>query len=299
MTTTSPSDTEPVAPAAVDLVVGAYLRALRRGQRQALREAAPTIRGSAAKLSRIETGAGGFTGARAMRRANDVTALLGRYGILDAPTILAVREMVQAPRRHMHFDGAPGWLDRFRACLHQATAMSVYSSHEVPEILQVAAYPADWVSDFQRAREQSRIAAPSLVADISPRFTALLDEIVLQRAVGDPAVMAQQMEYLQHLGSSGGPWRIFVVPLKSAQQVPISILYRLTLNRQHEMFVEERPNAAVYYTGAESTLQRRLLNSALSLAMPADQSADRLDEARAAFAWMPAASSHSTVRPAV
>lgn len=264
------------APAAATLVVGAYLRALRLSQKLTESEAGMAIRCSGSKISRLETGQ--------LRRQVDAVGLLHHYGVKDFLTVRGVQELLREPRRHVVVDSTPGWLDRLRACQAQADPISIYSAYAVPEIAQVPGYPVDQLAMVARSAELPRVAARQPLSPITGRgVTVLLDETVLMRSLGHPAVMAHQMTHLRDLAASGDGPQVLVVPLQAAVLPPApSLLYGMTVHG-HELVAQEGPSFAVYYTGGEVKPWRERLWAALAAAVPATQGVGMLEQAHARF----------------
>ncbi|MGW4080651.1 helix-turn-helix domain-containing protein [Streptomyces asiaticus] len=97
------------------LVLGAYLRSLRLAKGIKPAEAAEAIRGSEAKLSRMETG-------QVAQRWEDVSTLVRLYGVTDWSAIVdtlrwsGVQSKDPKRRAGTVHDNADGWLDRLRVC---------------------------------------------------------------------------------------------------------------------------------------------------------------------------------------
>lgn len=266
VTAISPRVDEREAPAAATMVVGAYLRSLRRARGMTLHEAAWVIRGSAAKISRLET-------CLSPQRASDVRGLLSHYEI-GLPAIRATCEMAHAPRRDQWADSAPGWPARLAACSQEASAVRVFTMYLIPDILQIPAY-ASLIPDPEGFRADAR-ALPPGQADI----TLLLDESVLRRPFGAPVVVAAQIAHLQERAAAGDV-RVLVVPLAAGIFASSGLLAELTLYG-HELYADES-GMAVYSTGGQGLVRRGILDAALAAAVSAEQSAEMLEEARVRF----------------
>lgn len=102
----------------------------------------------------------------------------------------------------------------------QATMIREYGSKLVPGLLQNEAYMrAIFGSDFPpKSQEQcdkavvTRLERAQILEDpVSPVLWALLDEAVLRRPIGGPAVMAEQLRHIAGLGE-GGRIRVYVLP---------------------------------------------------------------------------------------
>ncbi|WP_262700472.1 MULTISPECIES: helix-turn-helix domain-containing protein [Streptomyces] len=249
------------------LVLGAYLRALRQAKGLKLCDAAESIRGSAAKLSRMETG-------QVAQEWRDVSTLARAYGVTDWSTIIgALRLAGQQPRDPKRrtgtiHDNAEGWTDRLRACEQQASAICVYASAIIPRAVQITGYPVAQM--------------PLLPSSTQPRdATVILDGATLLRSFGNPQAMAAQMAHLQRLGTSPHGPRILAVPFQAGATPPPGTLHRFQLHGQ-EVFAEETWSA-LYTTGADSQAARRCLAAGLAAAKDPEASAALLDIARRRF----------------
>ncbi|ADI11646.1 helix-turn-helix domain-containing protein [Streptomyces bingchenggensis BCW-1] len=248
------------------MVVGAYLRSLRRSRDMTLRDAGRVIRGSAAKLSRLETGI-------SPQRDPDVAGLLGHYK-LNPSVIRATCGMVRAPRRDQWADFAPGWPARLAACEQEASAVRVYTMYLIPDILQIPAYTA-LIPDPEGTRSVPR-ALPPGQADI----TLLLDESVLQRPFGAPAVVAAQIAHLQDRIATG-ELTVRVVPLAAGIYGYSTLMSELTLHGRK--LVVDDLGTPLYSAGAPGRTRCKVLDSALDAAISAERSAEILEETRNHF----------------
>jgi hypothetical protein len=254
------------APSAATMVVGAYLRSLRRSRDTTLRDAGRVIRSSAAKISRLETGV-------SPEQDPDVAGLLRHYKI-DPSAIRATCEMARAPRRDQHADFAPGWPARLAACEQEATAVRVFAMYLIPDILQIPAYTS-LIPDPEGARSEPR-ALPPGHADI----TLLLDESVLRRPFSAPAVVAAQIAHLQDLTATG-ELTVLVVPLAAGVFSHSTLMTEFTLHGQ--TLIVDDLGTPLYSTGAPGRNRSEVLDAAFDAAVPAERSAEMLEETRSRF----------------
>ncbi|WP_413808091.1 Scr1 family TA system antitoxin-like transcriptional regulator [Streptomyces sp. OE57] len=261
------------------LVLGAYLRSLRLAKGIKPAEAAEAIRGSEAKLSRMETG-------QVAQRWEDVSTLARVYGMTDWSTIVDTLRwsgwQSRDPKRRAStiHDNAEGWVDRLRACEHHASAICVYASATIPRIVQTTGCPVDLLTLRTTATQPPRVTPHTVLPDQTRQdVTVILDGAILVRTFAAPAAMAAQMAYLQRLGTSGT--RVLVVPFQAGAIPPHGSLYRFQLHDQ-EVFAEETWSA-IYTTGADSQAARRRLAAGLAAAKDPQASAELLDIARRRF----------------
>ena len=179
--------------------LGALLRALRLEKGLTVEQAAERLMFSMSKLSRMETGHGVAT-------PRDVRDLCDLYGVTDQ----AERDRMMALARE---GKQSGWwqsydLDYFATYVGleaEAVEIKCYQSTIVPGLLQTP--------DYARAMHEAgiprisperieelievRLMRQRLLAQDPPvRLVAVLDEAVLHRAVGGPAVMRAQLNWL-------------------------------------------------------------------------------------------------------
>ncbi|MFI6587612.1 helix-turn-helix domain-containing protein [Embleya sp. NPDC050493] len=189
-------------PAAAVKILGAMLRDLRRARGLGLKDAAPVIRASMSKISRLERG-------EHPPRERDVLDLVAFYGADTPETIAEVNELLRTAATESwwsHYsDVTPGWLRRLISLEDSAEEIRTYEVQVVPGLLQTRAYasavvragfPGAEASDIER-RVDMRMQRQSLLRGPQrPTLLALLDESILWRPVGGPAVMAEQMRFL-------------------------------------------------------------------------------------------------------
>ncbi|MEV3988276.1 helix-turn-helix transcriptional regulator [Streptomyces sp. NPDC049837] len=185
--------------------LGEELRGLRLAAGLTSREAARLVGWHQSKVSRIETGTSGVTGA-------DVAKLLDAYGVHEP----RLRALLAALAGAAADGGGTGWWHAYRGVLPppyqdfisleaQACTARTLETSVVPGLLQTAEYaravtraalegiPAATVDSLVRVRMARQEV---LRADPPLRLEAVLDEAVLRRQVGGPGVMREQLRRL-------------------------------------------------------------------------------------------------------
>jgi transcriptional regulator with XRE-family HTH domain len=176
--------------------LGMRLRELRRERGMTVEDVAEKLLCSATKISRLETGA---------RRPSlrDVRDLCTLYKV-DESTSTDFMNLARGAREQ-------GWwtryedldLDPYIGLEEAATAITYYSMHYVPTLLQTEEYARTIIKsivpkinqDICEQRVEARLRRQQLLElDNRPRFRVLLDEAVLHRPVGGPTVMAAQLD---------------------------------------------------------------------------------------------------------
>lgn len=152
---------------------------------------------SATKISRLETGA---------RRASlrDVRDLCQIYGVTDqaeADGLMALARQAREPGWWTQYDDLR--LDPYIGLEQEAVAITSFSMYYVPPLLQTSDYARAIIKSIARKidpkildqRVEARLRRQRLLeGETLPRYRALLDEAVLHRQIGGPAVMRAQLD---------------------------------------------------------------------------------------------------------
>jgi Domain of unknown function (DUF5753)/Helix-turn-helix domain len=184
------------------MLLGAQLRRLREAADVAPEQAGYEIRASRSKISRMETGQVGL-------KARDITDLLALYGVTD--------EQVQSRFLHLahqssrpdwwakYGDILPGWFENYLGLEFVSSTIRTFEIQFVHGLFQTEDYaravtrlghqtaPA---AEIER-RVGLRVKRQDLLARADPpRMWSVMDEAVLRRPVGGPAVMRAQLRRL-------------------------------------------------------------------------------------------------------
>ncbi|WP_198358391.1 Scr1 family TA system antitoxin-like transcriptional regulator [Streptomyces fildesensis] len=253
------------------VILGAYLRALRRNQGLSQDAVSRRVHCTIETLARTETAA---------RKPSEhlVTALLRVYQVKNPAEIDAVQQLVlRTDGRNFVIDDKAGYGLRLAACEAIADSLCVHAQHVIPPIVQTAAYTA--------ALHHSR--RPPVPRALGPRddrtVLVLLDETVLTRPVAGPAVMEAQITHLLH-AIKDGIADVRVIPLGSGCFVPRRQITELLFRRgEQRLFVEEAAGAA-YSSGPQHGQEASTrLDTAETLAASPDESRQMLENARVRF----------------
>ncbi|MFG2194471.1 helix-turn-helix domain-containing protein [Streptomyces sp. NPDC048639] len=183
--------------------LGQELRRLRELKGMTAEEVAERLLVSQSKISRLENG-------RRSISQRDVRDLCGVYEVEDRRIVDSLMQMAKDSRQQ-------GWWHAFGDIPYSvyigletdAASLRVYESLIVPGLLQTREYaqaviegmwpeatPSEIDKRIQiRLKRQDRLTDP-----INPlRFWAVIDEALLRRVVGNPQIMAQQLEHLAQL----------------------------------------------------------------------------------------------------
>ena len=187
--------------------LGAELRRLREAAGLTIDRVAEELECSPSKVSRIETGQVSAT-------PRDVRDMLGLYRVDDDRLEAMVQVAREARQRGwwQKFVDVPDGVPAYVGLETAATSIDIYMALLVPALLQtpdyaravIAAVRPDLPREEIDRRVELRLRRQDLLdQERPPRMRVLLDDTVLRRPVGGPAVMAAQRRRL--LADAGRP----------------------------------------------------------------------------------------------
>jgi transcriptional regulator with XRE-family HTH domain len=188
-------------PTVLRILVGAQLRRLREASGITREAAAYAIRGSEAKMSRIESGRVGF-------KSRDVADLLTLYGLTEGSArdvVLHLAEQANEPGWwHRYSDTMPDWFSTYVGLEQAATIIRTYEAQYVPGLLQTKTYASAVVdlgeavrADEVSKRVELRMHRQQLLnLPKPPDFWAVIDEAVLRRNLGGREAMREQLDHI-------------------------------------------------------------------------------------------------------
>lgn len=186
-------------PPVARLQLGRLLRDMRESCGKTQEQAAIALECTKPKISKIETG-------KATIGPGDVRLLIDCYGVAGDPAD-TVLQLARQARKRNHIR-VPDWAQRFIAMESIAATISTYESELVPALFRTPEYAkavglaADPRRDADELERLVTIGADRqqvLTKDEPPVLTAVLNEAVLRRQVGDCAVMHKQLAHLRDL----------------------------------------------------------------------------------------------------
>jgi transcriptional regulator with XRE-family HTH domain len=182
--------------------LGRYLRELRNQSRMTIKLAAEQLEWSEPKLWRIETG-------QTSLRSLDVEAMCRIYGApaeLTRALMGLARETKARGWWHAYGDVIPDGFDVYIGLEEAASELDWYESELVPGLLQTEDYARTVITadnpgvdaDEIDRRVHVRVARQALLRRPAapPELRVVLNEAILRRPVGGPAVMARQLRHL-------------------------------------------------------------------------------------------------------
>jgi transcriptional regulator with XRE-family HTH domain len=261
--------------------LGAELRRLREAAGLTIDRVAEALECSQSKVSRIETGQVSAT-------PRDVRDMLELYRVSDAQREAMVQIAREARQRGwwQKFVDVPDGVPAYIGLEAAATSIDVYMSLIVPALLQTADYARAVIGavrpdlpggEIDRRVELRMRRQALLDQEQPPALRVLLDDTVLRRPVGGPAVMAAQRRRLledaarpavtirvlevesgAHAGMDG-PFTIFGFPAAAERDV-------VALDSAADALYLEDPEDVARY--------RRVLELLLPAAVPPEASAE-------------------------
>lgn len=201
-TALSPRPVDPDGSTVVRLVLGTQLRRLREAAGFSRLRAATAIDASIAKISRLELGRGSV-------KRHDLEALLTLYGVTDPPERAAHLQLAVpggAGGRRWPHDSVllPHGFEMYVRMEQVASHVRAYQLQVVPDLLQCPDYtrrlgPTDPDGDPDRHVQQLAARQQALTEPDGPQFWAVVDEGVLRRSLGSPAVLRAQLRHILEL----------------------------------------------------------------------------------------------------
>ena len=193
-------------PSALRWLIGHELRAAREQSGTTQTAAARVLGCTHAKINYLEQG-------KNQQRPDEVTALLHAYGAspTDVERLASLASQADRGTWWAPFaDVVPDWLRTFVGLEGLASACFVYEPLLLHGLLQTRAYARALLADplrvpvvdVERVVELRLARAQRLHDPESPlHYEAVIEETILHRMVGGPAVMAEQLDHLLALSA--------------------------------------------------------------------------------------------------
>lgn len=176
-------------------------RALRR-TREALglkpEDIARELRWDRSKISRIET-------SRVKAKPGDVAELLDLYGVTSPDRDALLNLATEANQRGWWTAFGDVFTGSYIELEHDASLIRSWQAQLIPGLLQIEEYARaviaaarpDENADSIEMRVKARMARRTLLGEErAPTLHVVIDEAVLRRRIGGPAVMRRQLSYL-------------------------------------------------------------------------------------------------------
>ncbi len=191
-------------PTALRIAVGGQLRKLREGAGITREAAGDHIRGSHAKISRLELGRTGF-------KERDIRDLLTLYGVTEDEDRELFLDLVSKANQpgwwHRYSDLLPTWFETYLGLEHASKSIRTFEGQLVPGLLQTEEYTRSVVAlghenaEAARRVELRRKRQEILDRPGAPTLWAVIDEAVLHRPIGGDYVLRAQLDHLVEVSS--------------------------------------------------------------------------------------------------
>ena len=269
--------------------LGMRLRAIRTGLGLSVEDAANELMCSPSKISRLETA----TRSPILRDIRD----LGRVYQLDEPTINELMDLARKAKE-------PGWwsqytdlrLNPYIGLEQDAWAITSFSTFYIPALLQTEGYARAVIKGIApkidaaiwQERVEVRLRRQQLLdKDEPPRYRVLVDEAVLHRPTGGPAVMAEQLDKVLKMSEEGKvtaqivPFQVGVLAIQESNFVLLEFKERGLLP---VVFVEGLLNHQIMDKPTDVERYREALENLRDSALTPRESIIRMNEMRKSYA---------------
>lgn len=275
-------------PTVLRIGLGATLRRLREQAGIDRETAGDAIRGSVAKISRIELGRVGF-------KSRDVGDLLTLYGVTDPDVreeLLGLAHRANEPGWwHCYTDLLPSWYETYLGLEQAASLIRSFDLQFVPGLLQTTEYAravtrlthTRW-ERIERRVELRMCRQRVLTGSCPPRLWAVIDESALRRSVGDdPEVLRAQLTRLLEVVELPNV-SLQVVPLSRGGHATTGGSFTILRFAQHDLpdivYLEQLTSALYLDKPADTDHYTKVMDRLVSRLEPPDRTPAILDGIR-------------------
>ncbi|MGW4364301.1 helix-turn-helix domain-containing protein [Nocardia takedensis] len=269
-------------PTVLRIALGGQLRKLRESRGITREAAGDAIRGSHAKISRLELGRTGF-------KERDIRDLLTLYGVIDTEEREAFLELARQANEpgwwHRYSDLLPTWFGTYLGLEQAARKIRTYEAHLVPGLLQTPEYSRAVLSlgsddsDTERRVQIRQRRQELLYRDEAPVIWAVIDEAALHRPVGGTRVQRDQMHHLIKLAGIPNV-TIQVLPYSAGEHAAAGSSFSILRFAEPELpdvVYLEHLTSALYLDRRQDLAQYLSVMDRLSVqALPPDKSIEML-----------------------
>jgi transcriptional regulator with XRE-family HTH domain len=265
--------------------LGKELQELRQAAGISPQEAAAELEIGPPTLSKIE-------GGRQAIKGTYIKVLAPLYGIDTERKnhLLALAAEANQPEWYASWTKwIPEWFKQYLGYEASASAIRTYESELVPGVLQTPDYvraialanrPTSTEAELQRAVELRRARQERITHDDAPTLHAVVNEAVLRRTVGGPAVMRAQLRHLIELAKRGQV-TLQVLPFDAgahpAMTAPFVMLGFQDYPRMNTVYLENGRGALYLEREADLTRYEWMFDQLVHLALDPDATTTLLD----------------------
>jgi transcriptional regulator with XRE-family HTH domain len=270
--------------------LGKRLRDLRTESNLTIQEVATELLCSATKISRLE---------KAARKPvlRDVRDLCKLYGV-DKITTDQLMELARGANEQVWWTQYEDIeLGPYLGLEQVATAITTYTTYSMPALLQTEEYTRNIIKtvapkmdpDVFKQRVEVRMRRQEVLEDDSrPRYRVLLDEAVLYRRMGRPALMVAQMDKALK-AMRDGKAILQVIPFSTGESAAaqdsnfVLLEFDKEQNQMPIVFVEGLTGNQYLEHDAHIDRYREAIDNLRDRALTPSDSINRIDEARKEF----------------
>lgn len=275
-------------PTALRIALGGQLRRRREAAGITREDAGEAIRGSSAKISRMELGRVGF-------KERDVVDLLNLYGVIhgdDLAEFLTLARRANEPGWWQRYhDLLPGWAETYIGLEQAASLIRSYEIQFVPGLLQTADYArAVTQLGYHDMREvdrrvELRIQRQQVLDTPSgPTLWAVVDEAALRRQLAGPELLRAQLDHLIALSERPNV-QLQIAPFHfgghAAAGGPFTILRFAESDLPDIVYLEQLTSALYLDKRADVDQYASVMDRLCAQIEPLDRTADILGKIRA------------------
>ncbi|WP_227982651.1 helix-turn-helix domain-containing protein [Nocardia spumae] len=274
-------------PTALRIAVGGQLRKLREGANITREAAGEHIRGSHAKISRLELGRTGF-------KERDVRDLLTLYGVTDDEDRELFLDLVSKANQpgwwHRYNDLLPQWFETYLGLEHASKSIRTFEGQLVPGLLQTEEYTRSVVAlghenaEAARRVELRRKRQEILDRPGAPTLWAVIDEAVLHRPIGGRQVLRDQLDHLVEVSSKPNV-TIQVLPYAAGGHAAAGSSFTMLRFAEPELpdivYLEQLTSALYLDRQQDLELYRQVMDRLSVQAEPPERSREMMKQAAA------------------
>ncbi|MDT0306524.1 helix-turn-helix transcriptional regulator [Streptomyces sp. DSM 44917] len=276
-------------PTVLRIVLGTHLRRLRESCGITREAAGDAIRGSHAKISRLELG-------RVGAKERDIADLLTLYGVTaeeQREQFLTLARQASMPGWWQRYsDVLPSWFETLIGLEEAASMIRTYEVQFIPGLLQTPDYaracirlgnPRATDRQVERRVELRMERQRLLTKPHAPKLWAVVDEAALRRPLGGTEAMRQQIRHLREMAERPNV-TLQIAPFRlgglAAAGGPITVLRFLEPDLPDIVYLEQL-NSALYLDKREDVEDYlAVMDSLCATAEPHGKTADFLDGLR-------------------
>jgi len=231
--------------------LGSELRKMRDGKGLTGAHIAKQLGWSESKVSRIESG-------KSPLSDKDAKLLLAMYGVQDAQEIRQFTALVRKSRQpgwwHAFGDALPDWFRAYVGFESDASQIRTYQNELVPGLLQTEDYAravirsmnAELSVDEIERRATARIQRQDILTrEHPPRVWAILNESVVRRVIGSPAIMQAQLKHIAEVAETHPNVTVQILPFDAGAHASMGYSFLI-------LSFDDIPGSVAYSEGPTS-----------------------------------------------